>query len=85
MEKQKPVKRFFIGDISTSIWKNEGKNGSAYAITTSRRYQKDGKWHDTNSLRKYDLLKAIQLQARALSWIDYNEQSDSDEAEELQE
>ena len=72
MEKQKPIKKFIIGDITTAIWKNEGKNSPFFSITTTRRYKKDGKWNDTASLGRYDLLKSIQLQARALSWMDYS-------------
>ena len=84
MEKQKPIKKFFIGDVTTSIWKNEGKNGPLFSITTTRRYKKDEKWNDTASLGRYDLLKAIQLQARALSWIDYFERNGSEEPEQVE-
>ena len=50
MEKQKPIKKFFIGNVTASIWKNEGKNGPVFSITTTRRYKKDEQWNDTASL-----------------------------------
>ncbi len=84
MEKQKPIKKFFIGAVTTSIWQNEGKNGPVFSITTTRRYKKDEQWNDTASLGKYDLLKSIQLQARALSWIDYYERNGAEEPEHVE-
>ena len=85
MEKQKPIKKFFIGDVTTSIWKNEGKNGPLFSVTTKRRYQKNGQWKDTASLGRYDLLKSIHLQARALSWIDYFERNGDEEPKQVEE
>ncbi len=83
MDKQKPVKKFFIGSVTTAIWKNEGKNGPVFSTTTKRRYQKDEQWHDTDSLGEYDLLKAAQLQIRAASWIDYYKRNGAEEPEHV--
>ncbi len=83
MDKKSPVKKFFIGSVTTAIWENQGKNGPVFSVTTRRRYQKDGEWNDTDSLGEFDLLKAIQLQARASSWIDYYKKFGSDEPEQV--
>ena len=81
-EKTKPVKKFYIGDVTASIWKNEGKNGAFHNVTLTRRYRDGEEFKDTSSLSKYDLTKAIQVLARALSWIDYVEQHGSEPVEE---
>ena len=67
----KPIKKFYIGAISAAIWENETKDGKRYAVTVTRRYKVEDTWRDTHSLRHFDLLKAIQLQARAAEWIAY--------------
>ena len=81
-EKKKPVKKFYVGDVTASIWKNEGKSGTFHNVTLTRRYKDEEAYKDTSSLGKYDLTKAIQVLARALSWIDYVETHGSEPIEE---
>jgi|SRR3989344_6080785 len=61
--KNVPEKKFSTGGISATIWKNNGVSRSGQqteyrTITLQRRYNKDGEWKSTNSLRLNDLPKA---------------------------
>ena len=78
---KKPVKKFFVGDVTAAIWENEGKSGKFHNVTLTRRYKDGDAIKDTSSLGKYDLTKAIQVLARSLSWIDYVETHGSEPEE----
>ncbi len=80
--KNQPVKKFFISDVTASIWENEGKSGTFHTVTLTRRYKDGEAFKDTSSLGKYDVLKAIQVLARAKDWIDYVEQHGAEPVEE---
>ena len=82
-KKQKPVKKFFIGDVTASIWENKGKSGTYHNVTLSRRFKDGDVIKGSSSFGKYDLTKAIQVLARALSWIDYVEEHGSEPVEEV--
>ena len=76
MEGQKPEKKYKVGAISATIWKNEGKSEkddstfSFYSITIDRSYtDKEGKWQKTNSLRSNDLPKAILVLNKAYEFV----------------
>lgn len=59
----KPVRKFVVGNVSASIWKNtiEVKGEKVETLKTSlqKSYKdKDGNWQNTNSLDVQDLPKA---------------------------
>lgn len=67
MEKNKPIKKFRVGSISASVWKNtnknkEGQTFDVHSVTLQRVYtDKTGKPANTNTLRKEDIPKAIMV------------------------
>lgn len=66
----KVVKRFRIGLLSASIWKNEGTEKPFYNVELQRSYKKeDGTWENTSSLSHADLLNASKLLQRAETWV----------------
>ncbi len=75
MEGNQPEKRFSTGAISATIWKNSGiskKTGQTVefrTVTLQRRYNKDGQWQSTNSLRINDLPKAALVLQKAYEYL----------------
>ena len=65
------------------IWRNAGKSGAFHNATLTRRYKEGEDWKNTDSLGKYDLLKAARLCIQAYSWIDYYEQHGTEEPEQI--
>lgn len=67
--KKKPKKTLRSGNISLTVWENEGKEGKSnyntYNIernyTTTTEGQKEPEWKKTNSLRTQDLPKVMAL------------------------
>ncbi len=82
-ESKKPVKKFYIGDVAVPIWRNAGKSGAFHNATLTRRYKEGEEWKNTDSLGKYDVLKAARLCIQAYSWIDYYEQHGTEEPEQI--
>lgn len=73
-EAKLPEKKFRIGPISATIWKNQTeKNGSIVEYRTvsfERSYQnKNGDWANTNSLRVNDLPKAVLVLQKAYEYL----------------
>ncbi len=70
---RKPEKKFSTGAISVAVWRNEStKDGNVqefYTVTLDRRYNKDGKWQSTRSLRLNDLPKASLVLDEAYKWL----------------
>ncbi|MEM2131111.1 MAG: hypothetical protein QXM96_00145 [Candidatus Woesearchaeota archaeon] len=68
-----PEKKFRIGPISATIWKNQTeKNGSVVEYSTisfERSYQKNGEWQTTNSLRFNDLPRAVLVLQKAYEYL----------------
>ena len=67
----KPEKKIKAGAISATIWKNEKQDGEGkpfnyFSVSIDRNYtDKEGSWHNTNSLRISDLPKAILVLQKA--------------------
>lgn len=56
------------GGLKLSVWLNEGSEGRQYCtFTFERRYEKDGEWKSTTSLRERDLLPMAALLKRAFN------------------
>lgn len=67
----KPVKRFRIGFVEASIWRNE-TNGDRkfYSVKISRSYKDDdGNYQSTDSFGHGDLPALERVTARAETWI----------------
>lgn len=66
-----PVKKFRIGYLSVSIWKQEVQGGKAFHTVELVRTYKDssGALKNTSSLNQDDLLNAAKLLERAELWL----------------
>jgi hypothetical protein len=75
-EHGKPVQKFSTGAISAAVWRNEsqrdGKTQEFFTVTLERRYNKDGKWLSTKSLRVGDLPKAALVLDEAFKYLVLN-------------
>lgn len=69
--KDAPVKKFRIGRLSASIWKNESQNGGDWhSVTLERTYKDaDDNLQNSNSLNHSDLQNARKLLDRCDDWI----------------
>lgn len=66
----KPAKKFRIGFLTATVWKNEtADNNAFYTVELTRRYKSEGEWHDGNGLGHADLLNAVRMLTRAEAWI----------------
>ena len=65
----KPAHEIRLGLVRATIWANSLQSGITHNVTLSRSYQKDGKWHSTDSLGRDDLLKVAKILDLAHSWI----------------
>src|SRR3989338_7876969 len=72
--KNVPEKKFSTVVVSATIWKNNGVSRAGQptefrTITLQRRYNKEGEWKSTNSLRINDLPKASLVLQKAYEYI----------------
>ena len=69
---QRPVDRLRIGELTASIWENQGANGEArfYTARIERRYQDSGgNWKTTHSFGRNHLLAVAKLADQAHTCI----------------
>jgi hypothetical protein len=66
-----PVKKFRIGGVTATIWKNEAEGRSFYNTTINRSYKdKDtDEWQETSSYSHDDLLNVAKVAERAEAFI----------------
>jgi hypothetical protein len=71
MSKNAPAKKFKIGYVSCTIWKNDGTGDKPfYTVEISRTYRDaDGNLKNTSSLNQDDLLNAAKLLERAEQYL----------------
>lgn len=82
--KTKPIANVRLGRIRAAIWQNETKVGIRYSVTFSRLYKaEDGKWADSTSFNRDDLLILAQVAELAFTTLHQNlgDDSGTDEAE----
>lgn len=60
-----PVKKFRIGSVTTSVW----KNGDFHSITLERTYKDGEELKNTGNLNPGDLLNGAKLLERAEAWL----------------
>lgn len=68
-----PVKKFTASGIVVNVWANtaerDGKKETYHTFDISRGYKdKEGKWQNTGSLRRSDLLVASELLRQAFAF-----------------
>jgi hypothetical protein len=44
-----PLKKYKVGRVNVSIWKNDGPNGPLYAVDLHRRYKDGDEWKTSHS------------------------------------
>ncbi|MBR9676969.1 hypothetical protein GOV04_02415 [Candidatus Woesearchaeota archaeon] len=82
-----PEKKFRIGSISATIWKNsalnkQGEETSFNTISIERGYKdKNDEWQSTNSLRVGDLPKAELVLKKAYEHIMLDNSADQESAQ----
>lgn len=67
MEGDKPVKKFRVGNVSASVWKND----QSFSVTLQKSYkEKDSEqWKNTDTLFHGDILNAVKALERAEEFI----------------
>ncbi|MBS3119405.1 hypothetical protein J4475_01125 [Candidatus Woesearchaeota archaeon] len=75
-----PEKKFRIGPVSATVWKNQGQKGSFSTVQLQRGY-KDAKdvWQNTNSLRVSDLPRAVLALNKAYEYLALKQQDETTE------
>ena len=66
-----PVKKFRIGGVTATIWKNEAEGRSFYNTTINRSYRdkETEEWKESSSYGHDDLLNVAQVAERAEAFI----------------
>ena len=78
-----PEKKFNVGLIKATVWKNVSKDGNEFrSVSLNKSYQKDGEWKNTNSLGTNDIDKAIQVLEEARDYINGAEEEAPNAASE---
>ena len=79
---QPPINNIRIGAMSAAIWANQGAEDKPfYTCTITRAYtDHDGKWHESSSFGRADLLAVAKLADQAHSHIEGLVQADRQEA-----
>lgn len=68
-DNEKPVKKFRLGYLTASVWKND----KFFNVTLVRTYKEEKEYKETHSLGTADLLNAAKLLERAQQWISEQE------------
>ncbi len=69
-KKEKPFHEIKRGRIRVAIWKNQTEDGDVwFNVTVSRLFKDDGKWRDSSSFRRDDLLVVAKVMDLAYDWI----------------
>ena len=69
MSDNAPVKRFRIGFVTASIFKNEGPDRNFYSVTLQRSWKDEDEWKNGGSMGHADLRNASKVLERAEHWI----------------
>lgn len=65
-----PAHKIRIGNLTATIWRNTGSNGTWYSVQPKRSYKTDDDgWRDTEAFGYDDLLTVAKLLDQAHSWI----------------
>lgn len=65
-----PVKKFRIGLVTATVWKNENDGKPFYTVQLQRQYKDaEGNWKGTDYFNHDDLLNCARVMTRAEAWI----------------
>lgn len=67
--KQQPAHKIRSGNITVTIWKNQGEKGSFYSVTPSRSYKQGNDWKESDSYAPDDLMTLAKLLDLAHTWL----------------
>ena len=63
-------KKFNIGLVKATVWKNKSRDGNEFrSVSLNKSYQKDGEWHNTNTLGSYYLDNAMTVLQRTKDYL----------------
>ncbi len=70
-----PIKKYQVGQIQASVWKNAGKEGLEFlSVSLQKRYKDDkGQWQSSSSFKPGDLPKAVLVLQKAYEFVSLNE------------
>jgi hypothetical protein len=70
MAQNAPIKRFRIGFVTASVWKNETADRPFYTVTVQRAYKDEkGDYQNNGNFNHADLLNLSRVVVRAENWI----------------
>ena len=69
-----PEKKFRVGLIQATVWKNQGDKGEYKTVSFEKRYQKDGEWKSSNSFTGDELARAIVVLTKAFEYVALQEE-----------
>jgi hypothetical protein len=70
MVQTRPVHEIRLGAVRAAIWQRETESGVRHSVTLERLYKDaEGRWKNTESLDRNDLLVAAKVLDLAHSWI----------------
>lgn len=64
-----PVKKFRIGYVTATIWKNEANDRQFYTVDVARTYKEGDELKNTSSLGHADIMNAVKVLERSEHWI----------------
>jgi len=65
-----PEKRFNVGLVKATVWKNQSANGEFRTVSLNRSYKdKEGNWKNTASFGEADIDKAIDVLKQAQEYL----------------
>jgi hypothetical protein len=70
MSDNRPAKKFRLGFVTATVWKNEGVENPFYTVNFQRSWKDDdGNWKNGDGFNAADLPVIERLAARAEAWI----------------
>ena len=82
-KKEEPTHEVKRGRIRAAIWMNQTQDADVwFNVTISRLYKDDGKWRDSSSFRRDDLLVVAKVVELAYDWIWKRQEVNSETTEE---
>lgn len=82
---QKPITELRYGKVRAAIWRNETKAGIFHSVTFSRLYKTEqGKWADSNSFNRQDLLVLAKLAEKAFVTLNESLGEEEEDASDKQ-
>ena len=69
-----PIKKFQIGAVNASVWKNKSKEGTEFlSVSLQKRYKDEqGQWQSSSSYKPSDLPKAVLVLQKAYEFVALN-------------